>query len=147
MLMMLAVGIPIYICASASTPIAAALILKGVSPGAALVFLLVGPATNMASLSILTGMLGKRAALRYLLVLAVCSVSFGLLLDKVYQWSGISAQAVVGQASEIMPHSIQLISAIILIILSIKPSYLVTKRQLVRLGISSDSKDTGCGCS
>jgi hypothetical protein len=147
MLMMLAVGIPIYICASASTPIAAALILKGVSPGAALVFLLVGPATNMASLSILTGMLGKRATLRYLLVLAVCSVSFGLLLDKVYQWSGISAQAVVGQASEIMPYSIQLISAVILIILSIKPFYQVIKRQLARLGISSDNKDSGCGCS
>jgi hypothetical protein len=147
MLMMLAVGIPIYICASASTPIAAALILKGVSPGAALVFLLVGPATNMASLSILTGMLGKRATLRYLLVLAVCSVSFGLLLDKVYQWSGISAQAVVGQASEIMPYSIQLISAVILIILSIKPFYQVIKRQLARLGISSDNKDPSCGCS
>lgn len=147
MLMMLAVGIPIYICASASTPIAAALILKGVSPGAALVFLLVGPATNMASLSILTGMLGKRATLRYLLVLAVCSVSFGLLLDKIYIWSGISAQAVVGQASEMMPHSIQLISAIILMILSIKPFYLFIRRQLVRLGISSNSKNPSCGCS
>jgi len=52
MLLMLAVGIPLYICASASTPIAAALILKGVSPGAALVFLLVGPATNVTSLSV-----------------------------------------------------------------------------------------------
>ena len=50
MLLMLAVGVPLYICASASTPIAAALILKGVSPGAALVFLLAGPATNMAAL-------------------------------------------------------------------------------------------------
>ena len=61
MLLMLAVGIPLYICATASTPIAAALILKGVSPGAALVFLLAGPATNIASLTVLTGVLGKRA--------------------------------------------------------------------------------------
>ena len=132
MLIMLAAGIPIYICASASAPIAAALILKGVSPGAALVFLLVGPATNMASLSILTGLMGKRAALRYLLVLAISSVSFGLLLDKVYQWAGISAQAVVGQASEFMPHSIQLVGAIILIILSVKPFYQAISKQLVR---------------
>ena len=51
MLIMLAMGIPLYICATASTPIAAAFILKGVSPGAALVFLLVGPATNITSLS------------------------------------------------------------------------------------------------
>jgi uncharacterized membrane protein YraQ (UPF0718 family) len=63
MLIMLVFGIPLYICATASTPIAAALILKGVSPGAALVFLLVGPATNMTSLSVLTGILGKHAAL------------------------------------------------------------------------------------
>jgi len=55
MLLMLAVGIPLYICATASTPIAAALILKGVSPGAALVFLLAGPATNLASLTVLIG--------------------------------------------------------------------------------------------
>ncbi len=61
MLVMLVVGIPLYICATASTPIAAALILKGVSPGAALVFLLVGPATNVTSLSVLTGILGKKA--------------------------------------------------------------------------------------
>lgn len=61
MLIMLLVGIPMYICATASTPVAAALILKGVSPGAALVFLLVGPATNITSLSVLFGLLGKRA--------------------------------------------------------------------------------------
>lgn len=147
MLIMLAAGIPIYICASASTPIAAALILKGVSPGAALVFLLVGPATNMASLSILTGLMGKRATLRYLLILSVTSVSSGLLLDKIYQWAGISAQAVVGQASEFMPHSIQLVSAIILIILSIKPFYQAINKQLARFGVSSGNKNSGCGCS
>jgi hypothetical protein len=69
MLIMLLVGIPLYICATASTPIAAALILKGVSPGAALVFLLVGPATNVTSLAVLVGMLGH--TVRYLLVLSI----------------------------------------------------------------------------
>lgn len=147
MLIMLAAGIPIYICASASTPIAAALILKGVSPGAALVFLLVGPATNMASLAILTGLMGKRATLRYLLVLAISSVSFGLLLDKVYQWAGISAQAVVGQASELMPPPLQLVGAVILIILSIKPFYLLARSQLVRLGVHPGENNSGCSCT
>ncbi len=61
MLIMLAVGVPLYICATASTPIAAALILKGISPGAALVFLLAGPATNVATLTVLVKILGKRA--------------------------------------------------------------------------------------
>ncbi|MDT8335136.1 MAG: permease [Desulfurivibrionaceae bacterium] len=146
MLVMLAAGIPIYICASASTPIAAALILKGVSPGAALVFLLVGPATNMASLSILTGLLGKRAALRYLLVLAASSVAFGLLLDEIYRWNGISAQAVVGRAGEIMPYPVQLAGAVILVILSLKPFYLASRRLLAHFG-SSAGQNPGCDCS
>jgi hypothetical protein len=147
MLIMLVAGIPIYICASASTPIAAALILKGVSPGAALVFLLVGPATNMASLSILTGMMGKKATLRYLLVLAISSVSFGLLLDKIYQWRGISAQAVIGQAGEFMPPGVQLLSAALLIVLSVKPFYRLGKRQLDRFRAHPDGNNSGCGCA
>lgn len=52
MLAMLGAGIPMYVCATASTPIAAALILKGLNPGAALVFLLAGPATNTATMGV-----------------------------------------------------------------------------------------------
>ncbi|MBI4365681.1 MAG: permease [Deltaproteobacteria bacterium] len=81
MLVMLAIGIPLYICASASTPIAAALMLKGMSPGAALVFLLAGPATNAASLPVLLRFLGKRAVAIYLAAIAVCSVGIGILVD------------------------------------------------------------------
>jgi uncharacterized membrane protein YraQ (UPF0718 family) len=121
MLIMLAVGIPLYICATASTPIAAALILKGVSPGAALVFLLAGPATNMASLTVLTGTLGKRATAIYLASIAVCAVLFGLIVDQVYASLGISAQAVVGQASEIVPEWAGLIGAFVILGMSIKP--------------------------
>jgi uncharacterized membrane protein YraQ (UPF0718 family) len=121
MLIMLAVGIPLYICATASTPIAAALILKGVSPGAALVFLLAGPATNMASLTVLTGTLGKRATAIYLASIAVCAVLFGLIVDQVYASLGISAQAVVGQASEIVPEWAGLLGAIAILGMSVKP--------------------------
>ena len=121
MLIMLAVGIPLYICATASTPIAAALILKGVSPGAALVFLLAGPATNMATLTVLTGVLGKRATAIYLASIAVCAVLFGLIVDQVYASLGISAQAVVGQASEIVPEWAGLIGALAILGMSAKP--------------------------
>jgi uncharacterized membrane protein YraQ (UPF0718 family) len=121
MLIMLAVGIPLYICATASTPIAAALILKGVSPGAALVFLLAGPATNMASLTVLTGVLGKRATAIYLASIAICAVLFGLIVDQVYASLGISALAVVGQASEIVPEWAGLLGAIIILGMSVKP--------------------------
>jgi uncharacterized membrane protein YraQ (UPF0718 family) len=120
MLLMLIIGIPLYICATASTPIAAALILKGVSPGAALVFLLAGPATNMTSLTVLTGVMGKRATGIYLASIAVCAVLFGLVVDQVYAWLGISAQAMVGQASEIVPEWAGLIGAIVILVMSLK---------------------------
>jgi uncharacterized protein len=119
MLLMLVVGIPLYICATASTPIAAAFILKGVSPGAALVFLLVGPATNITSLSMLTGLLGKRATALYLLSISAVSVLCGLFLDSMYNFLAISPQAVMGQATEIIPLWIKTGATFFLLILSI----------------------------
>ncbi len=86
-LAMLVVGVPLYVCATASTPIAAALILKGLSPGAALVFLLAGPATNAASLTLILRLLGKRVAAAYLLAIGVCSLGLGLSLDLFLAWS------------------------------------------------------------
>jgi len=79
--LMLAVGVPLYVCASASTPIAAALLAKGLSPGAALVFLLAGPATNLATLAVLRKTLGGRAAVVHLCVLAVTTLSLGWMVD------------------------------------------------------------------
>jgi uncharacterized membrane protein YraQ (UPF0718 family) len=121
MLLMLAVATPLYICATASTPIAAALILKGVSPGAALVFLIAGPATNMASLTVLIGVLGKRATTIYLSTIAVSTVCFGLIVDQIYATFGMSAQAMVGQASEIMPMWAGLAGSLMIISISMKP--------------------------
>ena len=121
MLIMLIFGIPLYICATASTPIAAALILKGVSPGAALVFLIAGPATNITSLTVLFGVLGKRATLIYLSVISASAILFGLLLDKIYFSLNISAVAVVGNAADIIPFYAKIMGMVILSILSIKP--------------------------
>ena len=113
-LVMLGVGIPMYVCATASTPIAAALVLKGLNPGAALVFLLAGPATNVASMSVVSGLLGKRALGIYLGSIAVCSVVLGLFTDMLYYSMGISATAVAGEAADLIPHSIQMGGAVIL---------------------------------
>lgn len=121
MLVMLLVGIPLYICATASTPVAAALILKGVSPGAALVFLLAGPATNIASLFVLHGILGKRGTLVYLGALSLCAVSFGLAVDGLYAMLGISAQATLGEAGELLPEAVKLVAALVLLGLSWRP--------------------------
>ena len=121
MLLMLVIGIPLYICATASTPIAAALILKGVSPGAALVFLLAGPATNVTSLTVLISVLGKRATIIYLVTIAVMSVVFGLMVDQIYSILGISARAAAGAAAEVMPGWIEISATGILLALSVKP--------------------------
>ncbi len=84
MLLMLVVGIPLYMCSSSSTPLAAALIMAGISPGAALVLLLVGPATNAAGITVLARVLGARVTMVYLAGIAVVSVLMGLLLDLIY---------------------------------------------------------------
>jgi len=78
---MMAVGIPAYVCAAASTPIAAGLIAGGISPGAAMVFLLAGPATNLGSLVVLRGMFGTRLLAVYVGMIAVTSIVLGALLD------------------------------------------------------------------
>lgn len=151
MLIMLAAGIPLYICATASTPIAAALILNGVSPGAALVFLLAGPATNITSLTVLFGILGKRATAIYLTSIAFSAVIFGLALDQIYSFLGISAQAVAGQAADWVPHWAQIIGALILLALSARPVYesirsrLNTKKNHVHDQACHCPSESSCG--
>ena len=81
MLVMLLVGIPLYTCSSGSVPIALALIRMGLSPGAALVFLVTGPATNMATLTTMWRILGKRATAVYLLSIALCALAAGFVLN------------------------------------------------------------------
>jgi len=119
MLIMLAVGIPIYICAAGSTPIAAALVLKGVSPGAALVFLLAGPATNAATMTMVARYLGRGALAIYLGCIASVAVGMGLLLDAFYRLFGISVHAVVGRHAGMLPPVLKLSSVVILIALAL----------------------------
>jgi hypothetical protein len=78
---MMALGIPMYVCATASIPIAAALIDKGVSPGAALVFLVSGPATNAAAITTIWRVLGPRTVFLYLATIASTALLSGFLLD------------------------------------------------------------------
>ncbi|WP_406656206.1 SO_0444 family Cu/Zn efflux transporter [Methanolobus sp. ZRKC2] len=123
MFVMLLVGIPLYICATASTPLAAALIAKGMSPGTAFVFLLAGPATNAATITMVTKFLGKRSVTIYLTTIAVCSVTFGLILDFIYFTLGIEAVSIVGSASEILPVQVKTAFALLLIPLMIYGIY------------------------
>lgn len=81
MLAAMAVGIPLYVCATASTPIALSLITAGLSPGAALVFLITGPATNGATLTTLWRVLGRRSVLIFLVTVAVGALATGFAVD------------------------------------------------------------------
>ena len=81
MLMVLVVSIPMYVCATGSIPIAAALILKGISPGAALVLLMAGPACNMASIMVIRKVLEKKTMWVYLFSIIVGAIGFGLIID------------------------------------------------------------------
>lgn len=92
MLVMLAVSIPLYLCASASTPLAAALVLKGLSPGGALVLLLAGPATNLASLAVVTQLLGRWGMVLYVGGIALCALGLGLATDALYAGMGWSTR-------------------------------------------------------
>ena len=83
MLVILVVAVPMYICSTGSIPVAAALIMKGLSPGAALVMLMAGPAVNLASILVIRKSMGRRFTWIYLLTIVVFSVLFGLLVNAV----------------------------------------------------------------
>ena len=89
MFVVLTIAVPLYICATASTPVAAALAFKGLSPGAALVFLLAGPATNAASFTVIAKILGKKTAVIYLFSIIFCSIVLGLITNKIYYMAGL----------------------------------------------------------
>ncbi|MBQ9546815.1 MAG: permease [Bacteroidales bacterium] len=83
MLVILVVAVPMYICSTGSIPVAAALIMKGLSPGAALVMLMAGPAVNIASILVVRKSLGSRFTWIYLLTIVVFSILFGLLVNAI----------------------------------------------------------------
>jgi len=91
MLMMIVVGMPVYICATASVPVAAGLIHLGASPGAALAFLIAGPATNAATVMTVWRVLGRRTLVVYMLTIVASAVLFGLTLDAIYNAASLPA--------------------------------------------------------
>jgi len=121
MLVMLVVGIPMYICAVASTPVAAGLILAGVSPGVALVFLLVGPATNIAGLVLVSKELGIKVTAVYLAGISVISVGMGLLLEYLLRTTALQIDVRLGEANMMLPMFLTWGSAFLLLVLAIKP--------------------------
>jgi uncharacterized membrane protein YraQ (UPF0718 family) len=97
----IAIAVPMYVCATASLPIAAALMLAGVSPGAAFVFLSAGPATNTVTIGVVKKMLGMRSLYIYLGTIVVGSVLFGLGLDYIFDVNAIDTKSLIHVHEEV----------------------------------------------
>ncbi len=100
-IIVIAIAIPMYVCATASLPIAAGLMLSGVSAGAAFVFLSAGPATNTVTIGVVRKMLGSRSLYIYLGSIAFGSILFGLGLDYVFSVNDINPKSLVHMHEEV----------------------------------------------
>ncbi len=126
MLVMLAIALPLYVCTTGSVPIAASLIAAGLPAGSALVFLMAGPATNVATFGAVYRTLGWRILAIYLGTVVTMSVGFGLLFEGVLQAPGVSAHGAHAHG----PGWINVFSALVLIAVMI---FLSARRLLARL--------------
>lgn len=121
MLLILGVSMPLYICATGSIPLAAILILKGISPGAAFVLLMAGPATNAATIIMIGKVLGRKSLFTYLATIITGALAFGLIIDYALpaQWFTEIAQQHLGHNHHEGLNWWQIASGIILIVLII----------------------------
>lgn len=115
MLLVLVASMPLYICATGSVPIAAVLMMKGLSPGAALVFLMAGPATNIATLTVLYKTIGKKATLVYLSTIVGGALLFGFLIDAFLPMQWFSIAEHVHAHNHLIPEWLGVASAVLLI--------------------------------
>lgn len=102
MLSVIVFAIPMYVCATGSIPIALSLMMKGLSPGVAYVFLVAGPVTNAASLNILRKVLGNKLLILYVLTVAFTSIIFGYLLNWIFEVTSVNPHT---QMSHLHLHS------------------------------------------
>ena len=152
-LVVLAASVPIYICATGSIPIAAVLLMKGVSPGAALVFLMAGPATNVATIAVLGKTMGRKSLIIYLSTIIGGAIIFGLLTNWLIPADFILSKMVHihgnGEEHEMLPKWLQLGSALFLIF-SIAGGYfysIISKKNKMGKVEGVTVKVTGMTCS
>lgn len=121
MLAMAVVGVPIYVCATSFTPVGASLLVAGVSPGAVLVLLLAGPATNIGTIGIVKRELGGRALAAYLFGVIAMSIGAGVALDAIVSSTGLSVADQAGHEHAVFPAWVSIAAAAVIIVLAIRP--------------------------
>lgn len=118
MVIMVVAGLPMYICATASTPVAASLLFAGVSPGAALVFMLTGPATNIATMGVIKEQLGTRSLFAYLVGVIGTAISSGLILNALYDSFGWPLQLSMSAHGDSFPLWRQLAGILLVVLIA-----------------------------
>jgi uncharacterized protein len=121
MLIVLAAAVPLYVCATGSIPIAAVLMMKGLSPGSALVFLMAGPATNVATMTVIGKAIDKKTLIIYLITICSSALFFGWLTNQFLpaEWFSMKTHQHGAHEHNFLPYWFQLASAITLILLLI----------------------------
>ena len=117
MLVILVIAVPMYICSTGSIPVAAALMMKGLSPGAALVMLMAGPAVNLASILVVHKSMGRRFTSIYLMTIVGFAVLFGLLLNATGIDFSVAAQDACCMSTSALPSPFKIICATVLTLL------------------------------
>ncbi len=126
MLVMLVAAVPLYVCATASVPIAAVLLMKGLAPGAVLVFLMAGPATNAATIAVLSNALGRKTFVAYLATIVAGALFFGTFINEFLprEWFSISSAGMhIGHEHHLLPVWFDYTCAVGLIVLIINGYY------------------------
>jgi len=131
-ILVLAVAIPMYVCATSSLPIAASLIIAGVPVGAAFVFLTAGPATNAVTIGVVDKILGRRTLFVYLTTVIVGSILFGVFLDWIFNTHGVSAKEIVHL--EEMSDPVRILFTGIFLILLFKNLWEIKKKKSPKMG-------------
>lgn len=121
LVLMAVLGIPLYICAAAATPIAAGLLVSGISPGMALVFLLAGPVTSLATLGILRREMGAAALAVYVSGILIVTVLLGLLLNQMVFWMEIDLMVQAERMQEIVPLWLEVPALILFLLMTLRP--------------------------
>ena len=119
MLVILVIAVPMYICSTGSIPVAAALMMKGLSPGAALVMLMAGPAVNLASILVIHKTLGRRFTSIYLMTIVGFAVLFGVLLNATGIDFNVATQEACCMSTSALPSPFKIVCATVLTLLII----------------------------
>jgi len=119
MLVILVIAVPMYICSTGSIPVAAALMMKGLSPGAALVMLMAGPAVNLASILVIHKTLGRRFTSIYLMTIVGFAVLFGVLLNATGIDFNVATQEACCMSTSALPNPFKIVCATVLTLLII----------------------------